>query len=234
MTEDRFIELLNLYLDHQIEPAEVAELEGEVRTNPVRRATYTQYCRLQRGCNLLGSQAHDAAPASARFARSLADAERKIATPHRAFTWSPFQVGSGVTLALAASVAIVVILRSPQSTSPAVAVINAPSTDVARMEIGAGAVATPALASLNSFVPQSALMAVNLGAGLAMEESDNTTTDQEVLAWMQRVDQLQRQALVVDEQAFAGRAMVPPDTGIVRRQYSQQASTELTHFTLQR
>ena len=67
MNDRRFQELLNLYLDHEIAPAEAAELETEVLGNPARRRTYDQYCRLQRGCRLLGGHAGAHAPDSQVF-----------------------------------------------------------------------------------------------------------------------------------------------------------------------
>src|SRR3954468_4765975 len=46
MRDNRFIELVNLYVDRQISAAETAELEAELQANPRRRAVYRQYCRL--------------------------------------------------------------------------------------------------------------------------------------------------------------------------------------------
>lgn len=46
MKDNRFIELVNLYIDRQITVAETAELEAEMQGNPGRRAIYRQYCQL--------------------------------------------------------------------------------------------------------------------------------------------------------------------------------------------
>jgi hypothetical protein len=46
MNDNRFIELVNLYIDRQITAAEAAELEAEMQDNPRRRAVYRQYCQL--------------------------------------------------------------------------------------------------------------------------------------------------------------------------------------------
>jgi len=46
MKDNRFIELVNLYIDRQITAAETAELEAEMQGNPRRRAIYRQYCQL--------------------------------------------------------------------------------------------------------------------------------------------------------------------------------------------
>ena len=46
MKDQRFIELVNLYIDRQITAGETAELEAEMQGNPRRRAIYRQYCQL--------------------------------------------------------------------------------------------------------------------------------------------------------------------------------------------
>src|SRR4051812_48260411 len=46
MIDNRFIELVNLYIDRQITAEETAELEAEMQANPRRRAVYKQYCQL--------------------------------------------------------------------------------------------------------------------------------------------------------------------------------------------
>lgn len=46
MKENRFIELLNLYIDRQITAEETAELEAELQRNPKRQAVYRQYCQI--------------------------------------------------------------------------------------------------------------------------------------------------------------------------------------------
>lgn len=56
MKDSEFIELLNLYLDHEISAADATRLEAEVMGNPARRRIYQDYCRMQKGCKLL---AHD-------------------------------------------------------------------------------------------------------------------------------------------------------------------------------
>ena len=52
MKDSEFIELLNLYLDHEISPADAARLEAEVQTNAARRQIYRQYCRIQKACRM--------------------------------------------------------------------------------------------------------------------------------------------------------------------------------------
>ena len=53
MKDQRFIELLNLYIDRQISPDEAKELEGEIQASPLRQQTYRQYCKMHRATKLV-------------------------------------------------------------------------------------------------------------------------------------------------------------------------------------
>jgi hypothetical protein len=53
MKDNRFIELLNLYIDRQITVAETAELEAEIQQNPSRQAVYRQYCQIHAASKLV-------------------------------------------------------------------------------------------------------------------------------------------------------------------------------------
>ena len=53
MKDNRFIELLNLYIDRQISVAETAELEAEIQQNPARQAVYRQYCQIHSATKLV-------------------------------------------------------------------------------------------------------------------------------------------------------------------------------------
>jgi hypothetical protein len=67
MKDTRFIELVNLYVDRQISPAEQAELELEIQSSPRRRQVYQQYCRMHRATKLVyeSFRAHADQPATA-------------------------------------------------------------------------------------------------------------------------------------------------------------------------
>ncbi len=53
MNDHRFNELLNLYIDQQIAPADAAELESELQASSQRRESYRQYCRMHRATKLV-------------------------------------------------------------------------------------------------------------------------------------------------------------------------------------
>lgn len=56
MNEKRFIQLINLYIDGEISPAEFEELETEVAASPRRRRIYQSYCRLQQASRVVYHQ----------------------------------------------------------------------------------------------------------------------------------------------------------------------------------
>ena len=113
MKDTKFIELLNLYLDHQISETESAQLEAEIRSNPARYRLYRQYCQMQKGCTLLTEKFCAEAPAKA----SVAPAGRS----HRSAVAYYYAAG----LAAAACVALLVVTR-PAGTNagPALAASN--------------------------------------------------------------------------------------------------------------
>ncbi|MEM9160905.1 MAG: hypothetical protein AAGB46_17785 [Verrucomicrobiota bacterium] len=54
MTKDRFLELLNLYLDHEISLEEEGEFMRELRFNPERYELYLEYCQMNNACVAIG------------------------------------------------------------------------------------------------------------------------------------------------------------------------------------
>jgi len=55
MKDSEFIELLNLYLDHEISADDSARLEAEIRGNLKRRRVYHQYCKMQQACRVIAT-----------------------------------------------------------------------------------------------------------------------------------------------------------------------------------
>lgn len=117
MKDNEFIELLNLYLDHEISAADAARLEAEVQRDPARRAVYLDYCRMHKACTLLADEVATEAPATVEF------------EPARR-NWFP-SLYATAGLAAAACVAFVVFFnRSPEAapaTGPALVENTAPT-----------------------------------------------------------------------------------------------------------
>lgn len=116
MKDTKFIELLNLYLDHQISETESAQLEAEIHNNPARYRLYRQYCQMQKGCTLLTEKFCAEAPAKA----SVAPAVRR----HRVAVAYYYAAG----LAAAACIALIVVTRpAGPNAGPALAASNPPA-----------------------------------------------------------------------------------------------------------
>lgn len=68
MNDQRFVELVNLYIDREITAAETAELEIEIQNDPRRRGIYHQYCKINHATSLVydsfRSQAAEVTPIS--------------------------------------------------------------------------------------------------------------------------------------------------------------------------
>lgn len=121
MKDSKFIELLNLYVDHQISAEDAAQLEAEIQRSPERRRVYRQYCQMQKACATLAETFRTQAPASG----NLIEMPRSARSPLRIATYA---MGA---LAAAACVALVIVQRdrsvepgalSSQSVTPQVAV----------------------------------------------------------------------------------------------------------------
>jgi anti-sigma factor RsiW len=67
MTHEKFIELLNLYLDGALLPDETAALEREIHSNVARHRIYRQYCQMQKACGALAARFCEEAGPAAQF-----------------------------------------------------------------------------------------------------------------------------------------------------------------------
>jgi hypothetical protein len=126
MKDSEFIELLNLYLDHEISAADAARLEAEVQTNLARRRIYHQYCRMQKACKLVVADFQTDADAE------VASANKKVVAFQPELSAAPERrqrIGGlytmGTFAAVAACVAIIFVGRnqSEATNEPAAAPI---------------------------------------------------------------------------------------------------------------
>jgi len=67
MKESEFIELLNLYVDHELSTADSARLEAEVANNAARRQAYREYCMMHKACDILAAAYRDPEAQTPRF-----------------------------------------------------------------------------------------------------------------------------------------------------------------------
>lgn len=134
MKDSEFIELLNLYLDHEISATDAARLEAEVQVNPARRKVYQQYCRMQKACKVL------AADFTTADSNAATEAERKVVAFDAAIVTAAAERrqrvrGLSSLVGLAAAAACIAFVLVDRGTP------DAP----ARQEVVAAAPATPAL-----------------------------------------------------------------------------------------
>ncbi len=130
MNDSEFIDLLNLYLDHEISAIDAARLEAEVQRDPERQKIYRQYCRMQKACKLLTA---DFKPgmAPATSGKVVAFNHQAAAAAPRHNTGGYYTVGA--VAAAAACVAIIFIGRGRQASTETetATVVGAPVPQVA-------------------------------------------------------------------------------------------------------
>ncbi|MBI5381699.1 MAG: hypothetical protein HZA31_07350 [Opitutae bacterium] len=215
MNQSKFIELLNLYVDQEIDPADAALLEEEIQRNPERRQLYLQYCRMHRASTVLFEQYRaEAAPAAGSLAEAARAADRKvIAFPtqsrRRTGNWL---MGAGL-VAAAACVAVVFIRRPQQSetqmvggtTVAQVKTAPAPSAPVAAVPVAAKAfVPVTAPAARPTFTPVFVAHPLNQAAA-ANNQAPLLASDQEAFSWMHRVQLAPVRTVSPDELVFESK-----------------------------
>lgn len=114
MSDQRFKELLNLYLDHRLSDAEAVELEQSLRADAGRRKVLRDYSLIQGGCSELFSRAATGAPSSAAWCRSLRTVEARISRVGGqgsvAWNWRGWSAGWGMAGASLAACAVIFVL----------------------------------------------------------------------------------------------------------------------------
>jgi hypothetical protein len=133
MKDNRFLELVNIYLDGEISDAETAELEQEIRSSPGRLDQYRRYCRMQKACLQLAQ--HHRETVSSGHTNIV-----HLPETRRAWVWGQWWRG-GVyagTAAIAATVILVISMSGPVAVVP-----EAPAPEVASSDMESRIVQIP-------------------------------------------------------------------------------------------
>ena len=101
MKENRFVELLNLYIDRQITAAETAELEAEIQANPKRQAVYRQYCKIHSATKLVYESFRAGAPEQPAAPAGRTGVVELFETRRRRQHWAYYTGGIAVAACLA-------------------------------------------------------------------------------------------------------------------------------------
>ncbi len=218
MKDSEFIELLNLYLDHEISAEDAARIEVEVQKNPARRRLYQQYCRLQKACTLLAKDFVEQA------ATTGSPADKRIVVLDSRRSWGVGAYAGGLAVA-AACVALALVIRSPRvapaTARPEAVATQSPAKAAAGTAQGllaaADAAATRAIAqTVTVSVPNAELQPVFTARGLRLGKGDPTTnggiavTEAPVLRaqfnWMKSIELSPIQRMTADDLRFESKA----------------------------
>ncbi len=171
MKDSRFIELLNLYVDHRISDADAAVLETEIQHNPARRQIYRQYCRMQKACATLAENFRTEAPDHADAGKVVEFTPRR-----RSFVRSAYAVG---TLAAAACVAVVVLTTRHADRGGSIATPNTGGSGAHLAVLPVQPVSAPA--------SRSELKPVFIATPRTGELANANVAERNALDWMKRM-----------------------------------------------
>lgn len=172
MKDSQFIELLNLYVDHQISPTDAALLEAEIQRTPERRKIYRQYCQMQKACMTLSENFRSDAPSATKVGEMAAPAQRlSVVTYAMGFA------------AAAACVALVVVNRAPDHTE-----LHQQTAPVALSASASGVVEAPVetLTATPRVTLQPAFAGLVKESGTFVAARKTTASD--ALDWMNNVE----------------------------------------------
>ena len=216
MKDSEFIQLLNLYLDHEISGADAARLESEVQTNAARRQIYQQYCRMHKACRMIAAD-FETEPASAigasekkviafnpAAAAAIAAQRRRI---NGLYTFGTFA-------AIAACATIIFVSRGHQGTidaaspaaqsiavAPASAITNPDATFVADKSAAPRGLVSVAPRPQPTMMRDPLLLTGNTQAEAVRAAAINQANNQ--LAWLHSVQLAPLQERVADDLHFA-------------------------------
>jgi hypothetical protein len=218
MKDSKFIELLNLYVDHQIAPADAALLEAEIQRSTQRRRVYRQYCQMQKACVSLTETFLTQVPAGGKVVEFPAGQRR--------FSAVTYMMG----IAAAAACIALVVVNSHTFERP----VSSPSALAARPDV-----AVQIKAAANSVEsPLSSISRVALKPAFVLQTPQNTisraslvSSSQVPFEWMNRV-QLQR--LPTEELWFKPSAAFQPEDLTFRSRRAFDGQTEMMSFRFQK
>ncbi len=234
MKDNRFIDLLNLYIDRQITAEETAELEAEIQSSPQRQAVYRQYCQIHSATKLVyesfraGAAEQPAVPSGRPATIELFENRRR-----RVAGWT-YAIGG---LAAAACVAFAFVRSNHTNLAPDTQAMLAKPQPVAVAAVPAApvkAVEAPAKA------PVAVAQAPNL---VSLRNADAPANYSAMLAALREQDeeralanerwQAARAQSLFDDHLFDAKApATEPEVRTLRRQTAGQV--EMTVFQFQR
>lgn len=113
MNNERFIEMLNLYIDRELSAEEVHEIEEAIAQSPERQKIYAQYCRIERATQHLLAETHVPKPSISDIVASARATTNEVEFPQTNTVPKGRWLGWGTSVAslAAACVAVVFVLQ---------------------------------------------------------------------------------------------------------------------------
>jgi hypothetical protein len=232
MSESEFMELLNLYIDHEIDAADAARLEAEVMANPERRRVYRQYCQVHKACALIAERTRgEAAPDAAGRVAAFAAQPRG---------WRAELYAAG--LLAAAGIAVVIGIRTRPAASPDLADLGRGLAGTVQAAAAAPRGVPVAAVAADREVLQPVVTLRSLTSGTAdpgasrLAGAAPTGSFVNAFAWMNGVRIAPLQKIPVDATVFVPEAPFEnPDAELLRAvSPSLQAPVERASFQFQR
>lgn len=217
MKESEFIELLNLYVDHEIAAQDAARLEAEVLGNPHRRLVYRQYCQIHKACSQLGDQ----------FQVAMAPKAWEETLPNGGRNWTVAAAAMG--LLAAACFTVVIVVRSHV---PAPLALASPSQAVA---LDRPSPVSPIASYRRELQPVVDMRSLSLDGGnsgsvvLASEANEN-----DPFAWMNGVRMGPVPSVSIDQFFRSNPVLLEPAKDTRRSASALQAPVEMAAFRFQR
>lgn len=218
MTDRKFTELLNLYLDHELSAADATLLEAEIQRSPERRRRYRQYCQMQKACTLLAEDFRTEAPEAGKVTAFPGARRRNIA---RSF----YALGA---VAAAACVAFLVIGRQ-SSSGPAAQ----PATSLAQTGPTARPLLTMPAASRSSGELQTVFTAQSLAALNNVPVTDALAAEASRLRY-EWIKQVHMSSLDLESVPFETSPSAEPDSRTFGSKRPFDAQVEMTAYRFQR
>lgn len=235
MKDNRFIELLNLYIDRQITAEETAELEFEIQSSPQRQAVYRQYCQIHTATKQVYASFRASSVDQPAVEPGHTGVIELFESRRRRTNWIHYVGG----LTAAACLTLVFMRNSP--VAPAEASKLAVSKQPVAVVASTAPVSSESKASV-SVEPTSGALSLNHAATTAPDYSAMLIAlreqDEERAFSNERVYVSATPSLFGDEVFGTKRVLTPQDQRIFRSRQtptaSQAAQTEFSAFQFQR
>jgi anti-sigma factor RsiW len=229
MKDNRFIELVNLYIDRQISAEETAELEAEIQASPQRRAVYREYCQLHSATKQVYANFRDNAEPQPRVPSGRV-ITGEFARRSR-LSWIHYVGG----LAAAACLAVVFVRYNPGSESATGGLAHSPTAPAVQV----ATITPPAPVASESLAPAPAATLVSLKDHLSAEPDYAAMLAalrrEEQRAYANGAIQSSRLPSLFDDGVFDAREFAPANNHrTFRGKQAPAQQAEFTAFQFQR